>query len=399
MASDSEDCEWIVESIAGLLGSSMWSLPVADFIEQNCSVFDTEEENKLSYTEIHQQYKELIERLLGGYLEEIGITEEQFLDACTSPLLQSDKLQVLFQPLLAAEDFEVFRSLMVQRNIELQLQALHVIQERNGLLPECLMDGADDVTELEQQEIRILKEVLKKSKEEYEQDLAKKRSQTEIGSASNRTKHSGENVNMENMKLKHLQLRQENEVKVEHLQKVNHELTTTTETAVKCTSLGTDEVTKKKIFCGDSNHQNEELFSGSTRKSTIRTLGPLRVVTKMAEPPQETSSSAIKEQSSNEAAEAWVERAKKEAGISGSAVELTETEKEQLKKRTEYLKQQRDKLISAKKERQNKLGQTKEKDVLKPEPPIEQVVTELESEKLEKRRQLAEKLKEEVIKK
>lgn len=30
------------------------------FIDENCAVFDTEEENKLSYTTLHHQFKELV---------------------------------------------------------------------------------------------------------------------------------------------------------------------------------------------------------------------------------------------------------------------------------------------------------------------------------------------------
>lgn len=40
----------------------------------------------------------------------------------------------VFQPILATDDFQMFRSLMVQKNMELQLQALRVIKERNGRL-------------------------------------------------------------------------------------------------------------------------------------------------------------------------------------------------------------------------------------------------------------------------
>lgn len=95
----------------------------------------------------------------------------------------------MFQPVLATDDFQMFRSLMVQKNLELQLQALRVIKERNGkvdyisayvlyiqthpftdcnvifvslgALPECLTDGVDVMTELQQQEMKILEEVLK----------------------------------------------------------------------------------------------------------------------------------------------------------------------------------------------------------------------------------------------
>lgn len=81
------------------------------------SVFDDEDENKLSYTDVHQQYKTLVstgvraqsrprssnvstslclqvEKLLENYMQEVGISEQQFLDACTSPFAKSKSLQV-----------------------------------------------------------------------------------------------------------------------------------------------------------------------------------------------------------------------------------------------------------------------------------------------------------------
>ncbi|XP_030886865.1 cilia- and flagella-associated protein 36 [Leptonychotes weddellii] len=90
MAAEEEDeVEWVVESIAGFLRGPDWSIPILDFVEQKCEVFDDEEESKLTYTEIHQEYKELVEKLLESYLKEIGINEDQFQEACTSPLAKT----------------------------------------------------------------------------------------------------------------------------------------------------------------------------------------------------------------------------------------------------------------------------------------------------------------------
>uniref|UniRef100_A0A672R7Z9 Cilia- and flagella-associated protein 36 n=2 Tax=Sinocyclocheilus grahami TaxID=75366 RepID=A0A672R7Z9_SINGR len=155
-----DDSEWVLESIAGYLSSPDWLIPLADFTENKCSVFDDEDENKLTYTDIHQQYKQLVERLLQNHMQEVGISEQQFLHACSS-FSKTKTLQAVFQPVVATDDFQMFRSLMVQKNMELQLQALHVIKERNGGLPECLTDGVDVVSELEQREMKILQEVLK----------------------------------------------------------------------------------------------------------------------------------------------------------------------------------------------------------------------------------------------
>uniref|UniRef100_A0A4X2L126 Cilia- and flagella-associated protein 36 n=1 Tax=Vombatus ursinus TaxID=29139 RepID=A0A4X2L126_VOMUR len=174
-AEEDEEVEWVVESIAGFLRGPDWSIPILDFMEQKCEVFDDEEESKLTYTEIHQEYKELVEKLLESYLKEIGINEDQFQEACTSPLAKSRTSQAILQPVLAAEDFSIFKAMMVQKNIEMQLQAIRIIQERNGVLPDCLTDGSDMVSELEQEEMKILREVLRKSKEEYEQEEERKR--------------------------------------------------------------------------------------------------------------------------------------------------------------------------------------------------------------------------------
>ncbi|XP_010839962.1 PREDICTED: cilia- and flagella-associated protein 36 isoform X2 [Bison bison bison] len=174
-AGEEDEVEWVVESIAGFLRGPDWSIPILDFVEQKCEVFDDEEESKLTYTEIHQEYKELVEKLLETYLKEIGINEDQFQEACTSPLAKTRTSQAILQPVLAAEDFTIFKAMMVEKNTEMQLQAIRIIQERNGVLPDCLTDGSDVVSDLEQEEMKILKEVLRKSKEEYDQEEERKR--------------------------------------------------------------------------------------------------------------------------------------------------------------------------------------------------------------------------------
>uniref|UniRef100_A0A2R8MSM6 Cilia- and flagella-associated protein 36 n=1 Tax=Callithrix jacchus TaxID=9483 RepID=A0A2R8MSM6_CALJA len=200
MATEEEDeVEWVVESIAGFLRGPDWSIPILDFVEQKCEVFDDEEESKLTYTEIHQEYKELVEKLLESYLKEIGINEDQFQQACTSPLAKTHTSQAILQPVLAAEDFTIFKAMMVQKNIEMQLQAIRIIQERNGVLPDCLTDGSDVVSDLQQEEMKILREVLRKSKEEYDQEEERKRKkQLSEAKTEEPTVHSSEAAIMNN---------------------------------------------------------------------------------------------------------------------------------------------------------------------------------------------------------
>ncbi|KFV68541.1 Coiled-coil domain-containing protein 104, partial [Dryobates pubescens] len=171
------DVEWVVDTIAGFLRGPAWSIPILEFMEQKCEVFDDEEESKLSYTEIYQEYQALVEKLLEDYLKEVGINEEKFQEAFSSPLAKTHTSQAILQTVLAAEDFRLFKKMMVQKNIEMQLQAIRIIKERNGVLPDCLTEGSDVFSEIEQEEMKILREVLRKSKEEYEIEQERKRNE------------------------------------------------------------------------------------------------------------------------------------------------------------------------------------------------------------------------------
>ncbi|XP_060686930.1 cilia- and flagella-associated protein 36 isoform X2 [Hemiscyllium ocellatum] len=406
--------EWMVEGIAGFLSSSCWTIPITDFIEQNCAVFDDEEENKLSYTEIHQDYKDLVEQLLESYLQDVGIQEDQFLEACNSPLAQSESFQPVFQPVLAAEDFQVFKSLMLQKNIELQLQALRMIQERNGVLPECLTDGEDKISELEQQELRILREVLRQSKDEYEREVAK-RYATEAGAKAGSTQSDLEKAIVENAQQEEARLSRQHEQGKENLQravqKSLQKRTSAKEDAVASTSNLDENVMKSKNVsekvtealpsCEMGNkmgNDQEKTLSEQSNGVSRKALGPVRVPVKGEEQrlPLESVGKRIHQ---SDAAETWLQQAKKEAGISGSVMELSESDRRKLQERAAYLKEQRDKLVAMKKEQREK-HLPKNPESQKPQPILEtKEISEEEKQKIQKRKHLAEKLKQEVIKK
>ncbi|KAI1897008.1 hypothetical protein AGOR_G00100780 [Albula goreensis] len=366
-----DDSEWIVESIAGYLGSPEWVIPVTDFMEHKCTVFDDEDENKLSYTEIHQQYKQLVEKLLESYMKEVGISEHQFLEACSSPFAKSKAVQAVFQPVVATDDFQLFKSLMVQKNMELQLQALRVMEERNGMLPDCLTDGVDSMGELEQQELCILKEVLRRSKEEYEQEMAiRTLSDDETGSCS--TSSSDRMV-------------------------VDHMDTPPARDTPPAEVIHTSQMSESSVMGrgeGERADGRDRADSGRVcpkpaagRGSGSKVLGVLRVPVKGVEP----------KMSGSQAAESWLEEAWREAGISKSFTELSEVQQEQLQQRALYLRQQRDKLQALRKEQQPK--PTKELSAAPVPAPASLEISMEEKKRLQKRKQLAEKLKEEVIKK
>ena len=54
----------------------MYTTPLMGFIDEHCVIFDGEEENKLEFTDIHEQFKSLVETLLSEFLAEVGIVPE-----------------------------------------------------------------------------------------------------------------------------------------------------------------------------------------------------------------------------------------------------------------------------------------------------------------------------------
>ncbi|XP_064788726.1 cilia- and flagella-associated protein 36-like isoform X2 [Oncorhynchus masou masou] len=398
-----EDSEWVVESIAGYLGSPEWVIPYTDFLENKCTVFDDEDENKLTYTEIHQQYKHLVEKLLETYMQEVGIDEQQFLEACSSPFAKSKTLQTVFQPVLATDDFQMFRSLMVQKNMELQLQALQVIKERNGALPECLTDGADVMSVLEQQEMKIIQEVLKRSKEDYDLEMARRLQSEEIGSTS---RSCSDRPVLEAVSI-------QRPTSIQQTNKVNS------------TSPQRGEL-KAAGGSGQMSPANTSTSPPSKLASEPRVLPAVRVPVKGIELP-----AVSREKDSSQAVEGWIEEARKEAGISKPFTELSAEQQVQLQQRALYLRQQRDKLQAMKREQRPKPATPEEPPAPTPSTPdyvpkmnrggassvqeemvnASQPASSLvgghkpkeisveDKKKLQKRKHLAEKLKEEVIKK
>ncbi|XP_042302870.1 cilia- and flagella-associated protein 36 isoform X2 [Sceloporus undulatus] len=329
------EVEWVVDSIAGFLRSPAWSIPIFEFVEQKCEVFDDEEESKLSYTEIHQEYKALVEKLLESYLKEVGINEDKFQEACMSPLAKTRTSQAILQPVLAAEDFRLFKEMMVQKNIEMQLQAIRIIQERNGVLPDCLTDGSDAYTEIEEEEMKILREVLRKSKEEY--DLEQERKRT----------------------------------------KESHD----------------------KLRSSDGAHKSPghlSKSSGPKAAPDLTTKLSSGTDTKQRDLPAQELSAKTKEDSGKKAAGNGSECIAKQAGVEGR--KLSELGAQELREREDYLKQKRDSLKALKKESKNNTPpqSAEQKEELLA---AQEGMTEEEEQSLLRKRLLAAKLKEEVINK
>lgn len=96
--------------------------------------------------------------MLASFMDEMNITPEQFEYACLESKSQQGSTQVnfhqgLFQQIWAANNIKIFIRMMTQRNVELQIQALDLIDRNNS------MDSSSTEVEInEEKEIEVLED-------------------------------------------------------------------------------------------------------------------------------------------------------------------------------------------------------------------------------------------------
>lgn len=57
---DDTDKDWLFDFLLSVFKSPQWDVAVMGFIDENCAVFDNDEENKLAYTALYDQFKDLV---------------------------------------------------------------------------------------------------------------------------------------------------------------------------------------------------------------------------------------------------------------------------------------------------------------------------------------------------
>lgn len=127
MANAEQDV-WLFDSVIGFLKGPDWALPVMSFIDENCIVFDSEDENKLAYMDIYAAFCELVESLMEMHLNDMGCTAAQFAALCAQ-CESNDVGREVMEQILAVDDFVAFKTMMVKRNMELELETLKALQE------------------------------------------------------------------------------------------------------------------------------------------------------------------------------------------------------------------------------------------------------------------------------
>lgn len=88
--------------------------------------------------------------MLGSFMDDIGISADQFEAACKLSARDLAGLPAhfhrrLFEQIWAANDYEMFVKMMTHKNVELQLQALELIERRYGAMPHLFSADAEDL--------------------------------------------------------------------------------------------------------------------------------------------------------------------------------------------------------------------------------------------------------------
>ena len=84
------------------------------FIDAKCLVFDDDEENKLEFTVLHNEFKDLVEGLLSDFLAELGVTPERFADVVERASAEKESGDFVATSILTVDDFLQFKAMMVR---------------------------------------------------------------------------------------------------------------------------------------------------------------------------------------------------------------------------------------------------------------------------------------------
>lgn len=124
------DSDALFDYVCAFLRSPMWTTPLDDFIDHHCLIFDSEEESSHEQAAKHREFCQLVDSLLEESLQEIGVTNEQFVAAVDKARdMDAEINQLIFGSLLSVEDFNVFKKMMVKRNRQLEVEAIRALQK------------------------------------------------------------------------------------------------------------------------------------------------------------------------------------------------------------------------------------------------------------------------------
>ncbi|XP_067942122.1 cilia- and flagella-associated protein 36-like [Watersipora subatra] len=341
--------EWIYDELLSYVGSPLFQAPVLTFMEANCLIFDPALEDCKEYRELHGAYCALVTTLLNAFRQDTDLTHEQVIKAMTEMSRRSELREVfsgLFELILATESFRLFSRLMTQKNLELQQQALMLIMKQYGHVPE----------------------ILQSTKPSESQEAQAKQAQPQASQAGD-AKHTVPSVKQQEAEIMESIMRSavpsqpgKGEVD-EGMKKV-----AVAEAGLIKFETQVEQQKLEKVMKELSVEEKPTVTSTSSMAETAVVKPALPRLTSHAPPPAQSHKEPVKASKpvaaapTGNAAAQWIAQAKAEnnqetvSAVETAADTLAKMSPDELKKRQEYLKEQREKLTAMKqKEREKQL--------------------------------------------
>ena len=154
------DYDWIYDLVIEIISSPEFRNPIKDFIDENCDSFVGSEENTLEQGKIFKNFIEFIDSLLASFIIEIGISEEMFILAAKkgieNPKNKMHKKYIL--QLISFTNYLYFKNLMTKRNIQLEQQAIKLLNESNNININVNNNNLNNVEKIVDNNIQIVEQ-------------------------------------------------------------------------------------------------------------------------------------------------------------------------------------------------------------------------------------------------
>ncbi|CAD5232025.1 unnamed protein product [Bursaphelenchus xylophilus] len=315
----------VFKNFLEFLGTDVWRLPTLNFLEKNSILFNHDQAKHELCVQAHEKYTELVDALIESYCIDTNIELSELVTSLKSQDIHvklTDKERKLLEPVLAAQDFNVFVHLMTRINIELQLQAVRMLEHICGVNP-VSFKLSDEEAELfqnlldeDETERYIIISVLKQSKEEFERDEKLRKALEEAFEASL-------------AEVKELERQ-----RVEEISQLDHAI------------AGTEADLKKMDIKSESSKKAEEKSPAATTNGIRRaSAAPSLKLGAVKAPLKHPAMSLTEEKTPT---------GENKFDFKGLLHKKSTDDNDKLKQRTEYLKQQRDKLIEARQKQREK---------------------------------------------
>ncbi|BFI40453.1 cilia- and flagella-associated protein 36 [Marchantia polymorpha subsp. ruderalis] len=109
--------DWMSDAVSRFIQSPSYLQPLLEFIDENCSVFEDKEANKLEYT-IHGTFKQLVDGLISDYLASLDVPVHEFVQNLARHI-NEEAYDTLVKSILTVDDFGLFKDMMLKRNSQL----------------------------------------------------------------------------------------------------------------------------------------------------------------------------------------------------------------------------------------------------------------------------------------